>query len=154
MRDRSHSAQLSASLPSLRLVSCVDVNAECDFTCVYAKRCSPRVSCSELGTVAMKYREFRDSRDELWSVWEVEPSSMERRVRNDPERCPRVDRRDSASAPRIRVDDARFAHGWLAFESRIEKRRLCPVPSQWESLTDAELACLVSQAVPTTKHGA
>ena len=96
----------------------------------------------------MKYREFRDSRDELWSVWEVEPSSMERRVRSDPERCPRVDRRDSAPAPRIRVDDAQLSHGWLAFESRMEKRRLCPIPSQWESLTDADLASLVSQASP------
>jgi hypothetical protein len=102
----------------------------------------------------MKYREFRDSRDELWSVWEVETSSMERRVRNDPERCPRIDRRGSAAAPRIRVDDAQFSNGWLAFESRMEKRRLCPVPSHWESLTDAELACLVSQALPTPKHGA
>jgi hypothetical protein len=102
----------------------------------------------------MKYREFMDSRDELWSVWEVQPSSMERRLRDDPERRPRVDRRYSTPAPRIRVDDLRFSHGWLAFESGIEKRRLCPIPPQWESLTDAELACLASQALPTIKHGA
>jgi len=102
----------------------------------------------------MKYREFMDSRDELWSVWEVQPSSMERRLRDDPERRARPDRRFSAPAPRIRVDDPRFSHGWLAFESGIEKRRLCPIPPQWEALTDAELACLVSQALPTIKHGA
>jgi hypothetical protein len=102
----------------------------------------------------MKYREFRDSRDEQWSVWEVQPSSMERRLRDDPKRRPPVDRRDSAPAPRIRVDDSHFAHGWLAFESDMEKRRLCPIPPQWESLTDSELAALASQASPTIKHGA
>jgi len=94
-----------------------------------------------LGTVAMKYREFRDNSDELWSVWEVQPCSMERRLRDDPERRPRVDRRCSAPVARIRVDNPHFSQGWLAF------------PSQWESLTDAELACLASQASSTIKHG-
>ena len=102
----------------------------------------------------MKYREFRDSCDELWSVWEVEPSSMERRVGDDPERRPRVERRRSTPVARIRVDNPQFAHGWLAFESGMEKRRLCPIPPQWESLTDAELAALASQASPTIKHRA
>ena len=49
----------------------------------------------------MKYREFRDSRDEQWSVWEVQPSSMERRLRDDPERRPPVERRHSAQIRRL-----------------------------------------------------
>lgn len=102
----------------------------------------------------MKYREFRDNSDELWSVWEVQPCSMERRLHDDPERRPHVDRRCSAPVARIRVDNPHFSQGWLAFESGLEKRRLCPIPSQWESLTDAELASLASQASPTIKHRA
>ena len=115
-------------------------------------RCAARDG--ELGTPPMKYREFRDGSDELWTVWEVQPSSMERRLRDDPERRPRVDRRSSASTARIRIDDPQFSHGWLAFESGLEKRRLCPVPPQWELLTDAELASLASQASPAIKHRA
>ena len=101
----------------------------------------------------MKYREFRDASDEAWSVWEVQPSSMERRLRDDPERRPRADRRCSGPTARIRVDNPQFSHGWLAFESSLEKRRLCPIPLEWESLTDADLRCLLSQASPTIKHG-
>ena len=132
----------------------VDAGAKSFSPFSYAKHYRRTVQYAEWCTVAMKYREFKDSRDELWSVWEVQPSSMERRLRDEPERCPRVDRRYGAPTPRIRVDDPRFSHGWLAFESGMEKRRLCPIPSQWESLTDAELAALVSQALPTIKHGA
>ena len=154
MCDRSHNGLLGAT-SFFHRDGWVDASPKSSFTSLYAKRYRrPTAQYAELGTVAMKYREFRDSRDELWSVWEVQPSSMERRLRDDPERCPRVDRRYSAPAPRIRVDDPRFSHGWLAFESGMEKRRLCPIPSQWESLTDSELACLVSQALPTIKHGA
>ena len=152
MCDRSHNAPLGE--PSfLRRDACVDASAQSCFTFLLAKRYRRAAQYADLGTVAVKYREFRDSRDELWSVWEVQPSSMERRLRDDPERRPRVDRRYSAPALRIRVDDERFSHGWLAFESGMEKRRLCPIPSQWESLTDTELARLVSEAVPTIKHG-
>lgn len=123
------------------------------FTFLYANRYSRAAPCGEWGTVAMKYREFRDGSDELWSVWEVDPSSMERRLRDDPERRPSVDRRCRAPTERIRVDNPQFSHGWLAFESGLEKRRLCPIPPQWESLTDAELASLASRASPTVQHG-
>jgi len=120
----------------------------------YANRYARAAPYGELGTVAVKYREFRDSSDELWSVWEVPPSSMERRLRDDPVRPPSEDRRCSAPTERIRVDNPQFSHGWLAFERGLEKRRLSPIPPQWESLTDAELASLVSRASPATKSRA
>lgn len=119
---------------------------------LYANRHARAAPHGELGSVAMKYREFRDTSDELWSVWEVQPSSMERRLRDDPERRPSVERRCGAPTERIRVDNPQFSHGWLAFERGLEKRRLCPIPPQWESLTDAELASLASRASPTIKH--
>ena len=77
---------------------------------------------------------------------------MERRLRDAPERNPSVDRRYNAPTERIRVENPQFSHGWLAFESGPERRRLCPIPPQWESLTDAELASLASRASPTITY--
>lgn len=42
-----------------------------------------------------------------------------------------------------------YREGWLAFESgHGEKRRLAPVPKNWESLTDQELTALCGNATP------
>jgi hypothetical protein len=41
-----------------------------------------------------------------------------------------------------------FREGWLLFESAHEKRRLAPVPSDWESLSDQALAMLCANASP------
>ena len=42
-----------------------------------------------------------------------------------------------------------YREGWLVFESADgEKRRLAPVPPDWESLDDAELSALCSEATP------
>jgi hypothetical protein len=42
-----------------------------------------------------------------------------------------------------------YREGWLAFESAHgEKRRLAPVPQNWESLTDRELSALCAEATP------
>ncbi len=38
--------------------------------------------------------------------------------------------------------------GWLAFESKFEKRRLRPIPAAWESIPDEELQNLLLAAVP------
>jgi hypothetical protein len=42
--------------------------------------------------------------------------------------------------------------GWLAFESSLGKRRLYPVPTQWEILSDDELTALLAQAIPAEKR--
>src|ERR1700744_2996335 len=39
-----------------------------------------------------------------------------------------------------------YRGGWLVFESAQEKRRLAPVPADWEQLPTAELAALCSKA--------
>ena len=45
-----------------------------------------------------------------------------------------------------------YREGWLAFESAHgEKRRLAPVPKNWESLTDQELSALCAQATPQAR---
>ena len=44
-----------------------------------------------------------------------------------------------------------YREGWLAFESSSgEKRRLAPVPKDWEALSDRELSALSEQATPQT----
>ena len=42
-------------------------------------------------------------------------------------------------------------NGWLAFESKAERRRLAPTPDSWELMSDRELAELVERAVSTGK---
>ncbi|MFL5633649.1 MAG: hypothetical protein ACJ78J_06035, partial [Gemmatimonadaceae bacterium] len=39
-----------------------------------------------------------------------------------------------------------YGAGWLTFESLEEKRRLVPIPSHWEDLTQAELRVLCEKA--------
>ena len=39
-----------------------------------------------------------------------------------------------------------FQEGWLCFDSGTEKRRLSPIPDDWRTVTDAELAQLAERA--------
>jgi len=43
-----------------------------------------------------------------------------------------------------------FREGWLVFESPREKRRLAPIPANWESLSNEALAALCTRAVTQT----
>jgi len=43
-----------------------------------------------------------------------------------------------------------FREGWLVFESATEKRRLAPVPADWEELSADELKALCGKASPQT----
>jgi hypothetical protein len=94
----------------------------------------------------MPHRTFRDLRGQEWEVWEVHPSAIERRMS--------AERRSAARAgpPRRRRKESRLtvdpqlAGGWIAFQSRDERRRLAPIPDGWTHLTDAELARLAEQA--------
>ena len=99
----------------------------------------------------MAYREFLDQRGVLWWVWEVQPSSIERRLRDDAAKRPPVERRRTPST-RYRPSNPQLAAGWLAFESSLGKRRLCPVPNHWETMSDDELMSLLAQATPAEKR--
>lgn len=94
----------------------------------------------------MAYREFRDPQGVLWSVWEIQPSSLERRLREDGSQGPETERRRGPPMPRFRPSNPQLAAGWLAFESSLGKWRLCPVPTDWERLSDMELSALQAQA--------
>ena len=96
----------------------------------------------------MAHREFVDVNGVRWQAWEVIPGSAERRER--------ADRREDARGRherrvrqevRVRIGEG-MARGWLVFASSQEKRRIFPVPHDWASRTDAELAAMCEGARP------
>ena len=93
------------------------------------------------------YRTFIDDRGRIWEVWDVAPSVVERREGTDRRRAarPTGDRRVRAGA-RIPVPTS-FRHGWLAFQTVGERRRLAPPPRGWDTLPDAQLSRLLRRAV-------
>jgi hypothetical protein len=57
------------------------------------------------------YREFMDDAGTLWRVWDTYP----------------------VAANALRSVSPSYASGWLTFESHSERRRLTPIPPEWES---------------------
>ena len=94
----------------------------------------------------MPHRTFRDPRGREWEAWEVHPSSIERRLAAERRKAPRDEPgRRRRKETRI-VVDPHLSAGWVAFQSREERRRLAPIPEGWEALPDAELARLAERA--------
>jgi hypothetical protein len=103
------------------------------------------------------YRTFLDARGRVWEVWMVHPSSIERRrmERRSPvenavfliEQRVLGDRRAHTG---IRAAVAtEYSAGWLCFASNGEKRRLAPVPVNWMSANDSQVAewCRIAKRV-------
>ena len=96
----------------------------------------------------MAHREFKDSKQVSWAVWDVYPSLGERRASGLDRREYRreaLDRRTAFNPARLSPE---FVQGWLAFQSQQERRRLAPVPSGWEALEPADLERLCQAAIP------
>ena len=103
----------------------------------------------------MSYRTFVDRDGAYWQVWDSQPTRVERRGLGE-RRRPRTmpwhgserrtgqDRR-LTSQRRITLAEG-LGSGWLTFESQQEKRRLNPIPSRWESASEAELRELCARA--------
>lgn len=108
----------------------------------------------------MPHRNFRAADGHVWEVWEVIPGGwrdQERRRAADrrsanPIIAPKIERRSGkdrrSPSPLVHGE---LAGGWLAFESRGEKRRLAPVPPDWESFSDSQLEELRQSAVVAAK---
>lgn len=83
----------------------------------------------------MAVREFTDSQDREWRVWDVSPQHIH---------------------PVTRTEDymSNLSDGWLAFESGTEKRRLeAPYPGHWTSLSIPALEALCQRATPVLRRG-
>jgi hypothetical protein len=98
----------------------------------------------------MGLRILIDAKGKSWNVWEVPPrfsqqrSDVARREANrghEPERRHLPERRVTKAPPE-------WIHGWICFAGGEEKRRLCPMPKEWESATDVELEHYLHEAAP------
>lgn len=75
-------------------------------------------------------REFTDDDGIPWRVWDVNPSLHER------------------LSPRTQRIPLRVPEGWLCFESPRERRRLHPIPEEWERTDEHDLRRLCAEAQP------
>jgi hypothetical protein len=96
-------------------------------------------------------REFKDPNGVHWRVWAVIPQTAERRRQPPSSEDPPVIERRVRNEPRM-VLPADRGGGWLTFESETEKRRLSPIPPEWEVVDDARLAMLCQLATPTPRR--
>lgn len=72
-------------------------------------------------------REFSDASGVAWKAFRAIPHS--------------------SPSGREKVLPEAFRDGWLVFECHAERRRLAPIPEDWEELGDDELARLCGEAV-------
>lgn len=106
----------------------------------------------------MAYRIFRDSRGTEWQTWDVVPRLVERRVaaRRAPSmHSPSVDRRMQMDRRIINsqrsVLTSSLTSGWLCFEAAVEKRRLSPIPDDWQHCPTERLEGYCAQATPARR---
>lgn len=99
-------------------------------------------------------RDFHDDSGRLWTAWDVIPSWGERRRG---ERRARAHAPPSGIADRRRADRRRhrgiriglppsLSNGWLAFSSGVERRRVTPIPHEWDALPEEQLRALWNRA--------
>ena len=79
-------------------------------------------------------REFTDDDGITWRVWDVNPSLHER------------------LAPHTRKVEIRVPEGWLCFESPRERRRLTPIPQDWETIDAVTLKRMCAEAEPARQN--
>ena len=93
----------------------------------------------------MSHRQFQDPDGTIWTVWDVHPSRVER----DLDLARRGMGAGNGSERRSRSTltlDGPLALGWLCFESVRGKRRLAPIPTDWQYLSNEELGQLRDRA--------
>lgn len=90
-------------------------------------------------------REFTDRNGQRWRVWDVTPS-----VRPFTPTAP--DASPGASPGPSPFPTFEFSDGWLCFETTNEKRRLAPIPAEWETCPPDVLEELCTRAGFATRH--
>lgn len=111
----------------------------------------------------MGLRTFTDPDGNEWRVWDVVPYAArkdERRGGSDrrqaasgayagPERRSGMDRR--LRSPSLLTPG--LEGGWLCFENHVDKRRLTPIPRDWERINDDALCELLHRARSVQRRG-
>jgi hypothetical protein len=80
---------------------------------------------------AAEHRRFVDERGVSWDAFAVLPTPEPRGLARLPEQ---------------------YQHGWLCFESATEKRRLGPIPSEWQTVNDEALRRFRDAAQPVQQR--
>jgi hypothetical protein len=105
----------------------------------------------------MGYRVFKDSQGTEWQTWDVVPQLSERRMeerRRQRLPPPSADRRRSERrvvSGRRPVLSSGLDGGWLCFEAPVEKRRLTPIPGDWQRCPEERLEQYLRQAKPALR---
>lgn len=89
---------------------------------------------------------FEDEQGNRWQVWDVHPTTVERRINERTDFPPELDRRQT-DKPRFTLPPT-LRTGWLAFQCGGENRRLAPIPPNWECTDDGALRALLRSALP------
>lgn len=103
----------------------------------------------------MAYRNFLDSNGVEWHAWDVLPKAVERRVaerRTFDEVVGFADRRQ-AERRQVTGSGTRLTsgirEGWLCFDAGDARRRLSPIPEDWEDCGHRALERYCRLATPT-----
>ena len=101
----------------------------------------------------MGYRVFTDSQGREWQAWDVVPQLTERRGFDRRVRLVPVAHADRRRDPDRRIINGKrpmlsagLDGGWLCFESGTEKRRLTPIPSDWQRCPAEQLERFLESA--------
>lgn len=102
----------------------------------------------------MAYRTFIDSDGVEWQAWDVLPKAVERRMAN------RRVHHEALSFPERRRTERRQVNGrwtpltsglrdgWLCFDGTGLRRRLTPIPADWEECPTPQLERYCRSAIP------
>jgi hypothetical protein len=98
-------------------------------------------------------RTFVDSTGTEWEVFDVVPRDTERRTtdrRSRPNAKPGrdVERRERERRLSVGGRSRLTGQGWLAFQNGDDRRRLSPIPLDWQRASDAELEAYCLKARP------
>ena len=106
----------------------------------------------------MSHRTFMDSRGTEWQTWDVVPRLEERRIsprRSTVTHLAGTDRRMRTERRLIHsqrsVLTPSLIGGWLCFEAAVEKRRLSPIPSDWQDCSLERLEGYCESAIPARR---
>jgi len=107
----------------------------------------------------MAYRTFLDSDGIEWHAWDVLPKAVERRITHrrtsgevlefDERR--RMDRRQAEGCWAPLTSGIR--DGWLCFDASGDRRRLTPIPDDWEECGQRRLEQYCRSATPAKRNG-
>ena len=87
----------------------------------------------------MSLREFPDAFGRIWQAWDTYPQGADSAGKGDSVLSKYVATRPAQGGSRPTSVRHQYEAGWLTFKFDDERRRLAPIPTQWESADDATL---------------